>query len=110
MEKENQLKISEKQNEKLKRHMMTTNTLVKIQQEQIKRLKLDLSKLTNNGTNAKNGCEPQQNNHHLSSIGFNSVSTTNSSSHGLTNRIDSSSQGLTNRMVTNNCHSSPENA
>ena len=96
MEKENQLKISEKQNEKLKRHMMTTNTLVKIQQEQIKRLKLELSQKT------RNGCEPQP---HLSSTGtgYNSVSTTDPSSHGLTNRIDSSSHGLslTNRMVTN---------
>lgn len=42
-EKETQLKISERQNEKIKRQMMTANTLVRIQQEQIKRLKLDLS-------------------------------------------------------------------
>ena len=44
-EKETQLKISERQNEKIKRQMMTANTLVRIQQEQIKRLKLDISRL-----------------------------------------------------------------
>ena len=44
-EKETQLKISERQKEKIKRQMMTANTLVRIQQEQIKRLKLDISKL-----------------------------------------------------------------
>ena len=94
MEKENQLKISEKQNEKLKRHMMTTNTLVKIQQEQIKRLKLELSKMTNS-VQARNGCDSQP---QLSSTGYNSVSTTDTSPHGLS---------LTNRMVTN---SPPDNA
>ena len=46
-EKETQLKISERQNEKIKRQMMTANTLVRIQQEQIKRLKLDISRLAN---------------------------------------------------------------
>ena len=44
-EKETQLKISERQKEKIKRQMMTANTLVRIQQEQIKRLKLDISRL-----------------------------------------------------------------
>ena len=44
-EKETQLKISDRQNEKIKRQMMTANTLVRIQQEQIKRLKLDISRL-----------------------------------------------------------------
>lgn len=44
LEKENQLKLAEKQSEKMKRQMVTCNTLVKIQQEQIKQLKLELSK------------------------------------------------------------------
>jgi len=45
LEKENQLKLAEKQTEKMKRQMVTCNTLVKIQQEQIKQLKLELSKV-----------------------------------------------------------------
>jgi len=50
MEKENQLKISERQNEKLRRQNVTVNTLVKIQEEQIKRLKLELSKMSDKAT------------------------------------------------------------
>ena len=50
MEKENQLNISERQNEKLKRQNATINTLVKIQDEQIKKLKLELSKLSDKST------------------------------------------------------------
>ena len=53
MEKENQLNISERQNEKLRRQNATINTLVKIQDEQIKKLKLELSKASDKAT--KNG-------------------------------------------------------
>ena len=45
-EKETQLKISERQNEKMRKQMITTNTLVKIQQEQIQKLKFELAKLS----------------------------------------------------------------
>ena len=53
MEKENQLNLSERQNEKLRRQNATINTLVKIQDEQIKKLKLELSKTSDKAT--KNG-------------------------------------------------------
>ena len=53
MEKENQLNISERQIEKLRRENATVNTLVKIQDEQIKKLKQELSKTCDQTT--KNG-------------------------------------------------------
>jgi len=53
MEKENQLNISERQIEKLRRENATVNTLVKIQDEQIKKLKQELSKTCDKAT--KNG-------------------------------------------------------
>jgi len=61
-ERDAQLKISERQNEKMKRQVMTTNTLVKIQQEQIKMLRTELTKMKN----VQNG----EVNHHGHSLSF----------------------------------------